>query len=157
MKTIKMLAATVALSLGAATAAFAQPPAGADGPPGRGYGGHGGGPGGPGNIERLSVLLDLDAYQKQEVERVLTEQRDAALAQRKANRESGERPTFDEMQARREQRREDTFAKLKNVLSDTQMTKLKLLMEPPAGGPGGRRGPPREGAEKRAGDHDTGK
>ena len=79
------------------------------------------------------MLLDLDAYQKQEVERVLTEQRATMQAQRKAHEATGERPSFAEMQARREQLRDDTIAKLQNILSELQITKLKLLMEPPAG------------------------
>ena len=143
MQSIKILIATLGL---AATAAFAQPPGGP--------GGFGGGPGGaPGaNIERLAVLLDLDPYQKQEVERVLTEQREAAQAQREANKSTGERPSFADMQSRREQAVTETVGKLQNILSEQQITKLKLLMEPGPGGRGGRRGPPRAGdSDKPAG------
>jgi len=140
MTPIRILVATLGL---AATAALAQPPAGSGRPgPGPVFGGP------PGqNIERLAVLLDLDAYQKQEVERVFKEQRDAMQAQRKAHESSGERPSFEDLQTQREQVREDTIAKLQNVLSELQMTKLKLLMEPPppARGFGGHRGPPRAG------------
>jgi hypothetical protein len=91
-------------------------------------------------MERLTVLLDLDAYQKQEVERVLKEQREAARAER-ATREGadGERPSFAEMQALREQADEETITKLQSVLTEQQIAKLKLLMEPPAEA---RRGPP---------------
>ncbi len=144
MQPIKIFIAALGL---AAITALAQPPAG--GP--NGAGGPGGfgapHPRGPsaGNIERLTVLLDLDPYQKQEVERVMKEQREAMQAERKAHEATGERPTFAEVQSQREQAREDTLAKLQNVLSELQITKLKLLMEPPAGGPGGRRGPPRDG------------
>ena len=93
------------------------------------------------------MLLDLDPYQKQEVERVMKEQRETMQAERKAHEATGERPSFAEVQSRREQVREDTLGKLQNVLSELQMTKLKLLMEPPSGGPGGRRGPPADGNE----------
>jgi len=146
MQLIKILIATLSV---AATAALAQPPAG--GPSGGGVPGGFGGRhfGGPpaGNIERLAVLLDLDPYQKQEVERVMKEQREAMQAERKGHEATGERPSFAEVQSRREQVREDTLGKLQNVLSELQMTKLKLLMEPPSGGPGGRHGPPAGGNE----------
>jgi hypothetical protein len=115
-----------------ASSAFAQPP---EGPPRHG---------GPGDIERLAILLDLDAYQKDQVQRILSEQREQLQAQRKAHEDSGERPPFDEMHAAREQAYNDTLTKLQSVLTELQMTKFKLLTERPAfgpGGPGGRRGP----------------
>src|SRR5262245_6282189 len=120
--TTKTLIAVAAFA--AAGTAFAQPPGG---PGGRG------GPPGP-NIERLTVLLDLDAYQKTEVERVLKEQRETMQAERKAHEATGERPSFAEMQSRREQAQQDTLTKLQSVLTEQQITKFKLLMEPPAGG-----------------------
>jgi hypothetical protein len=112
-----------------ATSASAQPP---EGPPRHG---------GPGDIDRLAVLLDLDAYQKDQVQRILNEQREQLQAQRKAHEESGERPSFEEMHAAREQAYNDTLTKLQSVLTELQITKFKLLTERPAGGPGGRRGP----------------
>jgi hypothetical protein len=111
----------------AAGIAVAQPP----GPP----------PGGAFDIERLAVLLDLDAYQKGEVERVLQAQREARRAQREARAASEERPSPEALHAEREQSREELFAQLQNTLTDLQMTKLKLLMEPPQG-PRGLRGTP---------------
>jgi hypothetical protein len=137
MQPIKILIATLGL---AATAAFAQPPGGPDG-----HGGRGGPPGA--NLERLTVLLDLDAYQKTQVERVLKEQRETMQAQRNAHEATGERPSFSEMQSLREQARADTITKLQSVLTELQITKFKLLTEPPAGRPGGRRGPPRAADE----------
>jgi hypothetical protein len=122
MRPITLLVATLGV---VATAAFAQPPGG----PGFG------GPGAPlgANIERLTVLLDLDAYQKQEVERVLKEQGEAVRAQRATHEGAGgERRSFAEMQALREQAREETITKLQGVLTEQQIAKLKLLMEPPA-------------------------
>lgn len=112
-----------------ATSALAQP----SGPP-RHFGE-------AGDIERLAVLLDLDAYQKDQVERILNEQREQLQAQRKAHEETGERPLFEEIQAVREQAYNDTLTKLQSVLTELQMTKFKLLTERPAGGPGGHRGP----------------
>ena len=111
----------------AAGVAAAQPP---QGPP----------PGGPLEIERLAVLLDLDAYQKGEVDRVLTAQRDARMkARAELNNSSSttEPPSREDMRARREQARAQVFEQLKNTLSELQMTKLELLMEPPLGGRGG--------------------
>jgi hypothetical protein len=145
MQPIKMLIAALALVAGAA---LAQPPRGGPG----GFGGPGPGGSPAERLERLTVLLDLDPYQKQEVERVLTEQREAMQAERKAHDTTTKRPSFADMQARREQTREDTITKLQNVLTEQQITKLKLLMEPPPGAPRGRRGPPHDGGDPAAAD-----
>jgi len=120
----------------AAGAALAQPPGPPGGPPG------GPGFGGPPNIERLTILLDLDPYQAGEVQRVLTAQREAMKSERQQRAASAERqrPSFEEMQAKRQANEDAIVGQLKNVLSDTQITKLKVLMEPPARGPRG--GPP---------------
>ena len=112
------------LGLAAATAS-AQPPR----PP----------PGGPFlDIERLTILLDLDAYQKGEVERLLNEQREQMRATRDALEDSGERPSFEEMHARREQARTELVTKLETVLTPQQITKFKVLTERPNGPRGGR-------------------
>ena len=138
MKQLKVIVAALGM---AAAAAYAQPPAGAGGPPG-------GGPGfgGPPNIERLTILLDLDPYQAGEVQRVLTAQRDAMKAERQARFASGEkpqRPSFQEMQAKRQANEAAIVSQLSTVLSDVQITKLKVLMEsPPHVGRGPHHGPP---------------
>jgi hypothetical protein len=131
MKRLNIVIAALGLAAGAANA---QPP----GPP----------PGGRFDLDELAVLLDLDAYQKGEVDRVLTEQREAQRAQREAQRAAGgdngtdgERPSREDMLARREQGREELFGKLQNVLTEPQLAKLKILMEPPQGGRGPRGGP----------------
>jgi Heavy-metal resistance len=129
MQRFKYLVAVLGL---AAAAASAQPPGGPRGP---------GGPGGPPNMERLTVLLDLDTYQQGEVKRILDEQRATMQAARAQFAESGERPSFEEMQARREQNQQDVLTKLQSVLTEPQITKFKVLMERPEGR-GGRRGPP---------------
>lgn len=129
MKPFKLLLVTLGLAAGAANA---QPP----GPP----------PGGRFDLDSLTVLLDLDAYQKGEVERVFTERREAMRAEREAQRAArdsdtaGERPSRDDMIARRERGRDELLGKLQNVLTEQQIAKLKILMEPPQGGPGGRGG-----------------
>lgn len=108
------------LGLAAATGvAVAQPPGPSRGP---GF-----------DIERLAILLDLDAYQKGEVERLLTEQREQARAARAARAEPRERPSFEDMQARREQARADLVTKLETVLTPQQITKFKVLTERPEG------------------------
>jgi hypothetical protein len=118
MKRFTYLAAALVLT---AAAASAQPP---HAPGGRG---------GPPDIERLTVLLDLDAYQKGEVERILTEQRAAMRATREQHVESGERPSREEMHTRREQGRAELITKLQAVLTEPQIAKFKVLTERPAG------------------------
>ncbi len=114
-----------------AAAAAAQPP----GPP----------PGARMDIDRLAILLDLDPYQKGEVERVLKEQRDAMLAAREARAAEGaERPSFEDVRASREALQQETLTKLSAVLSELQITKFKLLTERPDGGRGPRGRPPVE-------------
>jgi len=92
------------------------------------------------DIERLTVLLDLDPYQAGQVQQALTDQRNAMRAERQNEKAAGTRPSFQEMQARRAQAEQDLIGKLSTVLSDSQITKLKVLLEPPHGGFGG--GPP---------------
>jgi hypothetical protein len=121
MKRLNVLVATLGLAAGAA---LAQPP----GPP----------LGGRFAIDDLAVLLDLDAYQKGEVERVLTEQRAAAIAARGERAESDERPSRDEVRALREQNRGEVFTKLQNTLTEQQLAKLRILMTGPQGGRGPR-------------------
>jgi len=132
MKSLNLLIAALGLAAGAA---HAQPP----GPP----------PGGRFDLDNLAILLDLDAYQKGEVGRVLDEQRQAMQAEREAQRAAREQsqgatptqpPPRDEMRARQEENRAQVFTKLQNILSEQQMTKLKILMQPPQGGGRGPRG-----------------
>jgi Spy/CpxP family protein refolding chaperone len=104
--------------------------------------GHHGPHGPPGlDINRLTVLLDLDRYQQGQVQQVLTDQRNAMRAERQAAQQaaqaSGTRPSFADMQARRAQAQQDLIDKLSGVLTDVQITKLKVLLEPPHGGFGG--------------------
>jgi hypothetical protein len=100
----------------------------------------GGPPAGRFDIDRMAVLLDLDEYQKSEVARVLSEQRDAGEAMREQFAASGERPSREEIQTHREQMRQDTLAKLQSVLTAEQVTKFEILMERPEGRPRHERG-----------------
>ena len=125
MKHLNILLAVFAVTAGAAQS---QPP----GPPA----------GGPLDIERLAILLDLDAYQKSEVERVLTEQRETRRAAREQLAASdAEPPSREGMQARRVQDREELFGKLRNTLTELQLQKLELLMQPSPGMRGPRAAP----------------
>ncbi|HEY3518435.1 MAG TPA: hypothetical protein VGL98_15405 [Gammaproteobacteria bacterium] len=129
MKRLNLLIAALGLAAGAANA---QPP----GPP----------PGGRFDLDDLAILLDLDAYQKGEVGRVLDEQREAIRAafeaQRAAREQSGGAPT-DERPPRGQLdgRPDELFGKLQNILTEQQITKLKILMQPPRGGRGPRGAP----------------
>src|SRR5262249_53334437 len=130
----------------AAKAASAQAPSDQPAPPPGQHGPHG--PHGPPglDIDRLTVLLDLDPYQKNQVAQALQDQRTAMRAERQANEASGTRPNFADVQAQRVQSQQQLISKLTGVLSDQQITKLKVLMEPPRGGPAGHRGPQPGGA-----------
>jgi hypothetical protein len=131
MKRLNSVIAVLGLVAGAAVA---QPPPGLP-------------PGGRFDMDDLTILLDLDAYQKGEVERVLAEQRAALRAAREEHAAAaegaanGERPSREEMLARREQNRDELFSKLQNTLTEQQLTKLKILMDAGPVGRGPRGGP----------------
>lgn len=124
MNTRITLAAIVLLAAGST---FAGQP---DQPPG---------PRGP-DIERLAVLLDLDEGQKVAVKGVLDEQSAQRAAAMKQARESGTRPSRDEMRARHEEMKKETVEKLRGILSDQQLTKFEALTDrPPRGKHHGKR------------------
>ena len=114
MKT-RLLATCALLALSAA--ALAESPHGP--PPGRF------------DIDQLEVLLDLDAYQKAEVQRILDSQREAMQAKREQLRESKTRPSFEEMQKEREAARTATRTKLEKLLSEQQLKKFDVLTAAP--------------------------
>ncbi|MBL8268286.1 hypothetical protein [Steroidobacter sp.] len=94
-------------------------------------------PPGP-NMDRMALLLDLDAYQKTEVEKILKAQHEQIRTEREAARASGaERPSREEMEAKRTQYRQDLQTKLSGVLNETQLKKFEALHERgPGPGPG---------------------
>ena len=124
MKRLNLIIAVFGLAAGAA---LAQPP----GPP----------PGGRFDIDDLAILLDLDAYQKGEVDRILTEQREAMRAEREQRAAADDRPSREEMRSRRDANQEELFGKLRNTLTEQQIAKLKILLDSPQGGRGPRGGP----------------
>jgi hypothetical protein len=94
---------------------------------------------GPGTqrMDRMALLLDLDAYQKTEVEKILKEHHETMRSEMEAARASGTRPTREEMQAKREQSKQELHTKLSGVLNETQLKKFDALRE---GRPGPRFG-----------------
>jgi hypothetical protein len=100
-------------------------------------------------MERLALLLDLDAGQKVAVEKILTEQRVARQAQRKQFKESGERPSRETRKTQFESQRAATVEQLRAVLSDVQLKKFEALAEHPRG--------PRRGMGHQRSDRDSSK
>jgi len=98
-------------------------------------------------MDRLALLLDLNAEQKSQVQTILDTERgkmQAALAQFKA---SGTPPTRDQMKATRQQLKTETETALSGVISPLQLQKFEALGLG-LGGPGRfhHRRPPSEGA-----------
>jgi hypothetical protein len=86
------------------------------------------------DIDQLEVLLDLDAYQKTEVQKVLDAQRESLRARRQQLHDAQTRPSRETMHKEREAARVDTRAKLAKFLSDPQMKKFDALTQPPRHG-----------------------
>ncbi len=97
------------------------------------------------NMDKLEILLDLDAYQKQEVQKTLEAQHAAMRAKREELRASKTRPSREEMKAQHEAAQQETRAKLGKILSEQQMKKFDVLTERP---PMRQRHPGKPGAAK---------
>lgn len=108
---MKSVIYAVALSTVVTGIAMAQPPGRAE------------------HMDRMAILLDLDEYQKTEVQRILQEQRETTRATREAMRESGQRPSHEERVALREQTRDATMTRLQSVLRSEQITKFEVLRD----------------------------
>jgi Spy/CpxP family protein refolding chaperone len=84
-------------------------------------------------LDKVTILLDLDAGQKVQVEQVLDEQHQQQRTQMQALREqarsSGQRPDFDQVQKQRLQAEKDLLDKLRPVLTDVQLKKFEVLRE----------------------------
>jgi Spy/CpxP family protein refolding chaperone len=86
----------------------------------------------PLDMDRLALLLDLDAAQKTQVQTILESQREQARAAREQQRSnSTERPSREERRALHEQLRQDTLSKLSTVLNDLQLKKFEALTQRP--------------------------
>lgn len=90
------------------------------------------------DMDRLALLLDLNSYQKTEVEKILKAQHEQMRSEFEAARASGAaRPSRDEMKAKREQAKAELNTKLSAVLDETQLKKFDALHERgPGPGPG---------------------
>lgn len=97
-------------------------------------------------MDRMALLLDLDAYQKTEVEKVLKAHHDKLRAEHEAARASGTRPSREEMQAKREQSQLELRTQLSGILNETQLKKFEALREG--------RGPGRFGGKRERGAKD---
>ena len=84
------------------------------------------------DMEKLTILLELDAYQQSEVERILQAQRETMRS--RFDNEAGERPSREEMRATREAARADVLTQLQSVLTASQIEKFEVLTQRPARG-----------------------
>lgn len=99
-------------------------------------------------MDRLALLLDLNAAQKSEVQMVLETERSKAQAAFAQFKSSGTRPTRQQMKALHDQIKSDTDAQLSGVLSALQVQKFNALHQG-FGGPRfrhHRHGPPPSGS-----------
>lgn len=78
-------------------------------------------------MDRLAILLDLNDGQKADVQKVLTEQMQERRTARQQAKDSGTRPTREEM-------RQATLDKLRPILTEQQLTKFQVLTEHREGG-----------------------
>lgn len=115
------------------------------------------GPRGPNRadyLDKVTILLDLNAGQKVQVQQILDDQHQQMRTQKQALREqaqsSGQRLDFQQMHKQRAQAEQDLIDKLRPVLTDVQLKKFEALRElsGPRHGPGRGFGPP-PGAERR--------
>jgi len=89
-------------------------------------------------LERLTVVLDLDDYQRAEVKKVLEAQRAKMQTQREQFKASGERPSREQMRAAHEAMKQETEQALSSVLTADQLKKFDAFMAdrgPPGGHP----------------------
>ena len=93
---------------------------------------------GPGTqrMDRMALLLDLDAYQKTEVEKILKAHHEKMRSEFDAARASGTRPSREEMEAKREQSQQELRSQLSGILNETQLKKFDALHEGRGFGPG---------------------
>jgi hypothetical protein len=83
------------------------------------------------SIDKLEILLDLDAYQKQEVQKILEARHAARRAKREQMRNAETRPSFDQMQTERATAQAETRTQLAKILSEIQLKKFDVLTERP--------------------------
>jgi Spy/CpxP family protein refolding chaperone len=93
-------------------------------------------------LDKVTILLDLNAGQKVQLQQILDEQHEQRRKQMQALREqaqsSQQRPDREQMRAQRVQAEKELTDKLRPVLTDVQLKKFEVLRE--LTGPG-RHGP----------------
>jgi hypothetical protein len=126
MKTpvMKQVTTLLALTWLTSSVALAQTPATTDQSPGAE------------RMDRMALLLDLDSYQKTEVEKILKAHHEEMRTKFEAARASGTRPSREEMEAKREQSQAELRTQLSGVLNETQLKKFDALHEGRGFGPG---------------------
>ncbi len=95
-------------------------------------------------LDKVSILLDLDAGQKVQLQQVLEEQHEQMKALREQARSNAQnadkdgsqtsgqkrqRPDFEQLRAQRLQAEKELVEKLRPVLSDVQLKKFEVLRE----------------------------
>lgn len=83
------------------------------------------------DIDRLTLLLDLNAEQKVAVQQIIEARRSKMHAAFDAAKAAGTRPDRDTMMAEHEKAKQDTETKLREVLNDLQMKKYLALTDMP--------------------------
>jgi Spy/CpxP family protein refolding chaperone len=88
-------------------------------------------------LDHLATLLDLTDAQKAQVQTILEAEHAKMRTLHEQAQGSGQKPTFEQMKAERDQLQQDTLAKLTPILSPAQLKKFQVLMEEhrPPGGP----------------------
>jgi hypothetical protein len=81
------------------------------------------------HIDRLATLLDLTDAQKTQVQAILQEEHAKMHASFEQAKASGTKPDFQQLQALRQQLKQETLQKLTPVLSDAQLKKFQTLQE----------------------------
>ncbi len=114
---MKSRVALIAAALLASTVALAHPH---DGPPGP-------------DLDRMAILLDLDAAQKAQVQKIFEEQHEKLQAAHDQAHSAGTKPSREERRKFHEEMKQDTTTKLQAVLSADQMKKFAALMDRPHG------------------------
>ncbi|HZF26635.1 MAG TPA: hypothetical protein VEZ88_10275 [Steroidobacteraceae bacterium] len=80
-------------------------------------------------IDRLTTELNLNADQKEKVQKVLDQQHAKMQSMRDQASSSGQKPSRDQMRSQREAMDQEMTDQLKPILTDEQMQKFKQLQQ----------------------------
>jgi Spy/CpxP family protein refolding chaperone len=87
-------------------------------------------------MDHLATLLDLTDAQKVQVEAILKEEHAKGRAAFETAKDSGQKPSFDEMKSQHQALEQETLTKLTPVLNANQLKKFQIIMEHHGPGPG---------------------